>query len=389
MRLFKLGIFLLLAYQAMTQSSVADYYFSHEIERLMANDSLRPSSASRYYSYIGDYHNTMINSDLPVSWGLDTVDLTMYETAPALEHIVKLAKSKKIVIISESHSRPQHRVFAKRLIEELAKYDYKTLFVETLSVKENASGRIVILDSLLNSRGYVLDSQFTGTYSREPEFSSMIRTALSSNYEVKAYEHIRRKKGLDRDVAQAYNVIEQWEGEKVVIYCGWWHAIESQDLKRNRNHWMARILKDSLGIDPLTIYQDNFTEKIIYDSHPLLGSVQASRASVFLDEGKIVPISDHVDVEVIHPRTKYKEGRPDWLYENGRRVSYKVDISDLDLDFPILVKAFVPGEEDGVAVDAIELKNNYDKKVLVLAPGHYKVRFENKKESQTTSIIVE
>ncbi len=70
-------------------------------------------------------------------------------------------------------------------------------------------------------------------------------------------------------------------------------------------------------------------------------------------------------------------------------MSYKVDISDLDLDFPILVKAFVPGEEDGVAVDAIELKNNYDKKVLVLAPGHYKVRFENKKESQTTSIIVE
>ena len=73
------------------------------------------------YSLIGDYYNSIQYSDIPVSWGLDSISMDAYSTEDALSRIITEAKEHQIVIISENHLRPQHRIFADKIITELAK----------------------------------------------------------------------------------------------------------------------------------------------------------------------------------------------------------------------------------------------------------------------------
>jgi hypothetical protein len=72
-------------------------------------------------------------------------------------------------------------------------------------------------------------------------------------------------------------------------------------------------------------------------------------------------------------------GRPDWLFENGRK-SYNV-IDEIESSFPCLVFAYIAtelanvknGSEKVVPFDVIELKNKNDNKVLSLTPGDYTI----------------
>jgi len=385
-------IFLLLFCQLCNlhaQYPAEQLYFSHEIERLIAHDSIRPASASRQYSYIGDYHHSIYYSDNPVSWGVDSIEVGSFEIKPALETIIDIAKDQQIVIISESHSRPQHRIFSKNLIDSLSHFGFQTLYMEALGNFIDSSGVWKMTDAKLNERAYPLKSLITGTYTREPEMASLLRNAKQSGYELRAYESFGRKKGQERDRVQAENIIEQFQGEKTIIHCGWFHAIESNDLKRGKYSWLAKHLKDSLKIDPLTIYQDNFIEKIKYDEHPEYAQIDIDKPSVFIKNGSIPRLTEQVDIEVLHPRTTYKNSRPQWLYEDGKRIKYEHDFSTSELDFPIFMKAFIPGEEvDGVPVDIVEIKSKYDQKPLVLKPGNYILEITNKKQSDFSEIAI-
>lgn len=179
--------------------------------------------------------------------------------------------------------------------------------------------------------------------------------------------------------------------EKLILHCGWHHAIESDRLKKRDTYWLAKYLKDKTGIDPLTIYQDNFTEKIRQNEHPILSTLDINEPSVFIGEDdEIIQITDEVDIEVIHPKTTYKDGRPNWLYQSDDYQSYHIDSDSLTIDYPILVKAYLEEEQGkGVPVDVVELKAKWDKKFLVLRKGKYLIVLDNKKEQKKFNIKIQ
>jgi len=246
-------LFLITSHLAHSQSHSYEIKFSHEIEKGISDQSLRSSKAGLLYSLIGKYHLSNTYSDFPVSWGVDTLALDKYEIVDALSPILEEAKNHQLVIISENHLKPQHRIFAKRLIRGLSEMGYRHLGLETFA----HAGNNELIDSKLKERGYPLDSPLTGTYTMESEMGELVREAIDLNYKLFAYERTEKIKGMDRDEIQANNIINYLRNHpngKMVILCGFHHAIESDLKKYGKYKWLAKHLKDETGIDPLTIY---------------------------------------------------------------------------------------------------------------------------------------
>jgi len=356
------------------QSHPWEVRFSHQIEAEIAEGKIRPARAATLYSFLGEYYTSCTYSDIPVSWGVDELDLGGLETDDALPYIVEAAKDHQVVIISENHQRPQHRIFASEIITELANQGFEHLGLETFG---NYNNGIELLDSNLSERGYPLNSPMTGTYTMEPQMGNLVRDAIRLNFNLFAYEGGRKVPGKDRDEIQADNIIQyikQNPNEKIIIYCGWHHAVESDTIKRGTAHWMAYYLKEKTGIDPLTIYQDNFTEKYIENEHPILEEIDIDKPSVFIDENnQVYRCSDHVDMEIIHPKTTYRNGRPSWLYRNDAYKPVKIKIRDFNVDLPAIIAAYPLNEENSVPIDRIELKHKFNLKVLVLPLGEYRI----------------
>lgn len=372
-KLFTLTISLLLTISATAQNHPFSIRFSHEIETEISEKKMRPSKAGLLYALIGDYHSSIKYSGQEVSWGVDTLDLESYQIGDAFDKIIEEAKSHQLIIISENHLRPQHRIFAKSLINKFADMGFEHLGLETFT---NVGDGNTLLDTLLAERGYPLDTPLTGTYTLEPQMSNLVRDAIKKEYQLFAYEGYS-KEGKDRDEIQADNIIQylkKYPASKFVILCGFYHAIESDYSKRGNAHWMAHYVKEKYGLDPLTIYQDNFTEKIVKNEHRILSELNIKSPSVFLDEkGKIARLTKHVDIEVIHPKTIYRNGRPDWLYEKGKNKAVEIKVDDFKINFPVIVSAYPKGELNSVPVERIELKHESDKRPLVLPKGVYRI----------------
>ncbi len=374
-RLTLILIFALTYGMVNSQPPPKEIKFSSEIEKGLADGLIRSTRAGTLYSFIGEYYTAARYSDIPVSWGIDSLVVDNYILESALPHVVDQARSHQIVIISENHLRPQHRIFAKNIIEELSKEGFGHLGLETFGHRSNSNE---LLDSNLLERGYPLDSPLTGTYTLEPKMGDLVRTALKLKYIPFAYEESEKVEGKDRDEIQADNIIKYLNsnpGAKIIIVCGFHHAIESDVIKRRSSYWMAKYLKDKTGIDPLTIYQDNFTEKFSENEHPFLKDCNIHRPSVFTDsKGEMIRMSDHVDVEIVHPITRYRNGRPNWMYENGDCKSVPIKMDRSETKFPVIVSAHLKSEQNGVPTDRIELRHRYDNKVLVLRKGEYLVK---------------
>lgn len=350
--------------------------FSHDIEQKIQDDSMRSSMAGNLLSFIGAYQVSSMYSDIPVSWGVDTLQISNYKVVPALSQIIEKAKKHRIVIISEHHLRPQHRIFAKEIIVALSQHGFTHLGMEALGHG----------DTTLNHRKYPLNHPISGIYTMEPQMGNLVRSAFANNYALFPYEATARIKGKDRDEIQAENIfsyLKQYPGKKVLIYCGFHHVIESDLIKRGSSFWMAKYLKDKTGIDPLTIYQDNFTEKYSYDEHPSLRHLTIDEPSLLIDEeGEIVRLSPNVDIEVIHPRTYYKSGRPNWLFQSEAYKAVTID-RPRGFSFPQIVSAYREDQLDGTPCDQIELKHKYDQKKLVLETGSYQITIFDGNQSHT------
>ncbi len=364
--------------------------FSHEIESGLADKTLKTYRAGLLYSLISEYQLSNTYSDIPVSWGVDSLSFDSYLLADALPYIVSEAEKHQVIIISENHLKPQHRIFAKKVINALSKIGFSHLGLETFSSSDNKNE---LIDEELINRGYPMNSQLTGTYTMEPRMGELVRDAIRHNYNLFAYERSKKIKGIDRDQIQADNVIrylEKHPNEKIIILCGFHHAIESDLLKYGKYKWMASHIKEKTGINPLTVYQDNFTEKFIENEHPILRQLNITKPSIFTNQnGSLVQITDHVDVEVIHPKTVYRNGRPNWLFEDEDYRSVKVRKDVESLQFPIIASAFLTGEVGSVPVDRIEIKHKYDNKPLVLKSGKYRINLSDGKNEFDYEILVE
>ena len=372
---------------------VHDKKFSHEIERELKEGKISGSKAAYYYTYIGEYKKALEHYELPLEWGLDTmashdrIFFLKYQPVDAKPFLAEHIKNEQLVIISEAHHKPQHRVFTTELLEDLYKNGFRYLGLETITPSYGDSTKF-LMDTLLHERGYPLDSPFTGMYSREPQMGNLIRTAVRLGFEIFGYEKTTKKP--ERDLQQAMNIerfMKTHPDGKVVIHCGWYHAIESDFPKRRHDQYMAHHFKNRTGIDPLTIYQDALSEKMLLPESPYFKMIDAGQISVLLDDGgrvfNGVDKKAHFDLLIYHPKTKHLKNRPDWLVNRPGYQFVKIEKNEIaDENYPIIVEAFPKGEQLSVPVDVVELRNKNSETELLLRAGIYKIKITDKHRGQ-------
>lgn len=380
-----LSLLLLLgAFQGWAQP--ATYQFSSDIEARTHGDTPGKNQFAAWdYSRIGEYQAALAAWDRDVGGrrrlaAADSLAFLAYRAVSAREYILARAKTSRLIILNEAHHNPRHRAFAASLLPDLARLGF-TYF--------GAEG-IMEVDSLLNARKYPVLS--SGFYVAEPCFGNLLRTAARAGYHLFGYDdHNRGSSAKEREIAQARNIEQVMRADvnaKVVIYCGFAHVNEGPQGAFGGPAMAAR-LKELTGVDPFTIDQTEFTESAtIGAGNPLYRLVKAASSSVFVNaQGQ--PFNhaspeQAVDVNVYHPRTVYRSGRPTWVFEQGRKpvpVARQIAIA-----FPCLVMAYNRPEDvaHAVPVDVVELHSNHDPKALALARGQYTVIARNRRgQSQT------
>ncbi|MEO1258644.1 MAG: hypothetical protein AAFZ15_07595 [Bacteroidota bacterium] len=362
-----------------------DKKFSHQIEQELKDGKISDSKAAYYYTYIGGYQKALEHYELPLDWGLDSITkkdsigFLNYHPVNAVTYLAERIKNEQLVIISEAHQKPQHRVFTAELLAVLYKNGFRYLGLETITPSYGDSTKF-LMDTLLHERGYPLHSPLTGMYTRETQMGNLVRTAINLGFEIFGYEKTTKK--TERDLQQAMNIERFMKKDpkgKVVVHCGWYHAIESDFPKRKSDNYLAYHLKKRTGIDPLTIYQDALSEKIILPESPFYQLINADQVSVLMDEHENVfngvDEKKHFDILIYHPRTTYIKNRPDWLANREGVQFVKINKNKIaKAYFPVLVEVFPLGEEHSVPVDVVELSSENDVTELLLQKGSYIVR---------------
>lgn len=362
-----------------------DLKFSSQIEKENNAGTLSGSAAAYYLTYIGKYREALNLYEVPLEWGLthfsakEKADFQTYRPVSAYQYLEERTKDEQLVIISEAHHKPQHRVFTRNMLSALYANGFRYLGVEALSPNYDDPS-VYLMDDDLQERGYPLYGPVSGSYTREPQMSNMIREAIALGFEVFGYEGGNEE--VERDLWQAQRIkkfMDEHPDGKVVIHCGWYHAIESNFPKRNNDNYMAYHLKQITGIDPLTIYQDALTERFIDEESPYYKAVKANEVSVLVNgAGEVFngkPGQQHFDILVYHPHTKYRKNRPNWLYHLPNHTFVKVKSGLVPKEnYPVLVKAYPIGEvQEATPVDVIELSSPHDNTYLVLKKGKYRI----------------
>ena len=361
---FQLIFLLLCAVPCFAQNS--RYKFTEDILKDLNNDRDFGMAATKF-SYIGEYKKDLEYRDLGETrllYKRTKVDSTefrkRYKAVSAREYILKAAQNRQIIIFNEAHNQPMHRVFTESLLHDLYKMGFRYFGAETFNH----------FDTLLNKRKYPhLNSGF---YTSEPQFSNMVRTALKEGFTTFAYEQ-DFKDSTDREIQQAKYIkaiLDKDPKARIVIHCGFGHIYEESFGGFTP---MATRLKAMTGIDPLTVEQEVMTEHSkpkFEESYYDFGCPDFD--AVYVDSANTpFYISGTLDMQVFHKRTKFINGRPDWVFSNGRKPCPIVE--KIKTSFPCLVFAYHANEDTALAIpaDIIEVRTKVDDKVLALAKGKY------------------
>ncbi len=302
-----------------------------------------------------------------------------YELVSALDEIVSLSTSRRLVMINESHYRGRHRVFTELLLKRLRDKGFTHLSLEALSPQQARS---------FKDKTVPIEA---GGYMRQPTFSNMVRTALELGYEVIGHESSLRA----RELGQAENIIKylnKSDSVKVIAHVGFGHINENPEIQMPpaNTPMLAAIIKDSLKIDPLTINQTVWMEyskgksSQYFQIAQSLGIKESSLFKNKIDGTYLVESSyqGDFDLQVVHPRTDLINGRPDWL----RRLNYKNYYRDIPEGFEqsmLLVYKSSESLKDHLPVDILYLSGD-DSKPLILKPGLYDLYYFKRNGEQLT-----
>ncbi|MBA3706233.1 MAG: hypothetical protein H0W84_10155, partial [Bacteroidetes bacterium] len=233
-------------------------------------------------------------------------------------------------------------------------------------------------------------------YTKDPLYSNLIRTALEIGFTVFPYETTKtlqdstsiklEASGINmREIEQAKNIKKILDKDplaKILIHCGYDHIVET-----NYPGWgkaMAGRIIEYTGINPFTIDQVKFTElsSLEYEN-PFFKKINLNYFAFFIDSaGNLFNGPEGLkqyDVRLYHPRTKWKSGRPNWVFENNRAPYFVND--KITVGYPCLVLAYLSNEiknqknnpQNVIPFDIIELKSKNDLIALSLKKGNYKI----------------
>ncbi|WP_156180728.1 hypothetical protein [Rufibacter radiotolerans] len=356
------------------QTKPDPYRLASQIETQIKTDTLpwKYQKGAWDYSYGGHYLQALQtwHAQYPSMrhevTAQDHALLALYTPVLAKAYLLEQAKKHKLFIINEAHHNPQHRAFTQSLLADLYKQGYRYLGLEALDQT----------DSLINQRKYPI--QESGYYTKEPQFGNLIREALRLGYTVFGYD--AQGNGKEREIGQARNiqqVLQKDPKAKILVHCGFDHVNEGPSQAWEKA--MAGRLKEFTGLDPFTVDQESLTPTSAsrYDE-PFLQLSTALFPAVYLKKENKQPFTGangnrQVDAVVVHPKTRLTNGRPAWLWIEGRKP-YKLTGKQITVGYPSLALAYKQTEPgNAVPMDVVEISNAQNIPALALPKGAYKV----------------
>lgn len=333
-------------------------------EQYLANNQPSPLTQiasdylAYYQSYLGAYQQAqkIIDQHHPIQpWG--SASAAEGQPQPALDAILAQAAQQQAIFINEAHHMPQHRAFSLQLLKGLYQQGYRYFAAETFA-----------LDQGLNQRGYPLRGQ-SGYFTDEPVFGDLTRSALKMGYKLIPYEQVSAcSKPEDpafcqneRESVQAQNLNDRIfkldPKAKVLVHAGYGHIDE-----KGSNGWvpMAASFKKLTGINPWTLDQVEMSEHSApeFESPFYLNTLRRftlKQPTLFRQtDGSYWSglYQGAYDALIVHPRSVYSQGRPDWLLMGGQRGLHPIDAAICRQQLPCLVQAFVSGESsEAVPID--------------------------------------
>ena len=290
----------------------------------------------------------------------------------ASETILEQAGKFQFLLINEAHNSGQHRAFTSSLLKPLWDKGYRYLALEALSHED---------PQLLSRRYPIIKS---GYYLRDPVFGNMVREALRLGYKLIPYETTRNiSNSTLRDGDQALNIYTETlktdSSARVIIHAGYSHiAEEGGDAYSPMGKQLkALAAQDILTVDQVVMTERNDTSK----THPyfryVANNLKPNKPVMFraTDDILVDPVNlTSIDMQVYHPVTTYRKGRPEWLLRPGNRLY------DLPSEFKqykgFLLQAFKSGEaESAIPIDQFVID---DDKALVLKPGKYVLKLTDR-----------
>ena len=292
----------------------------------------------------------------------------------AAEYVVERARDHRIVMVNERHHASTDRLLTMELLAPLAEQGFRYFAIETVW-----SGDPV------NARGYPIPQ--TGYYVNDVVFAEVVRLAIELGYQIIAYE---REQGQEtstnipasvtssfarRDWVQAKNIVNRVfdidADAKLLVQAGYDHIRES-----STEVWptMARFLRESTGLDLLTVDQTVYSERSRPEvEHPLrtrareLGLLGEEAVVLVDSEGQPSPPDDSVDLVVFGITTRYADGRPTWMSMGGRRQA--IDFGTPECAARVcIVEARRAGFADEVPLDRVEV-TSAERTTLYLPAG--------------------
>jgi len=279
---------------------------------------------SQYFAFAGDYQSAL--QYLVKSY--DSIDdagrrkvfkivdgLKDIGHVDARRYINYLAGSSRVIMINEAPAKPLHRAFTLSLLADCYRHGYRYLAMEMLN--NFSSGQL----SSVNMH--------TGYYTAEPVAGELVRTALALGYKLVSYEDTAAAShtGNQRDSIQAlniYRVLQADTGAKILVEAEYAHISK----KKSADGYcpMGWYFKSFSGIDPVTIDQTDMTEesnfgygRVWYQAYVQKYPLTAPSIALINNEAVNITNNELFDLSVIHPPTKYQDGRPLWMNFGGLR----------------------------------------------------------------------
>lgn len=299
----------------------------------------------------------------------------------AIDEIVRRARDTRIVIVNEAHDSPRDRAFVLRVARALRPLSFSVLAAETFRNEPGVGGKPTAVERLI-ADGFV--RRGTGFYTRDPVFAGYVREALRLGYRPLAYEQSSKQRrpndGIpEREQAEADNLAAFLAANptaKILVHVGYSHVAEApiDGGRHGKIAWMASRLKHMTGIDPLTIDQTGLSE--IVPGARAAWTLAAARigdrdAVLFAGKQPLVlgQYAGAVDLQVVHPRRAYRDGRPTWLTTLGG-TSVAVPAKLLPTSGRRLIQAYAAGApDDAVPLDQVLVEAGKPVPMLMLPPG--------------------
>ncbi|KQB37739.1 hypothetical protein [Flavobacterium aquidurense] len=376
-----------------SQTKKEIYQFSQDIEHKIEKDTVKwkYQTGATAYSISGYYKKALETWDkngarIPAITKEDSLYFKNFHPENAVDYIVSRSKTEKVIMINEAHNNARHRIFTTSILQGLYNNGFRFLGIEALN------------DSLINTRKFpVLESGF---YTQEPQFGNLIDEAIKIGFTVFGYEDFSNSNitGKEREIKQAQNItkwIEKNPDGKFLIHCGYDHIIEGIPGIKSWEKAMAGRLTKFTGINPFTIDQIQYSERGNSKlNQPYIEMLNLNYPAILVDSNDktfngAIDNPKRIDCSIIHPITKYDNGRPDWMTLSGKRKIYNISNSKIT-EFPALVIAYRINEfeKDGIPADVIEILDNKNKGHLILNKGKYKIVIKNKDYKVTNEYTI-